>query len=467
MSKRKQPPRRHARRGVGERAGAGEELEVTIERILPGGVGLAHAEGRTVFVALAAPGDHLRVRVESVRGRVLFASIVEVLSPSPARVEPPCPDCGRCGGCDFQQLDYRAQLSAKVEIIRDCLRRVARVEPPSEIHITPSPLEWHYRSRARWQHDPVRNFLGYYERGSHRVCDVVECPVAAPEVQRRLTRLRELMSEGRLPSGALEFEAVAGDGGGVSLAPSVEPGDEREQTRLIAGERYRFDAACFFQINHALLEPLVREGLRDASEETESETAREETESETARDTLEAAARDGVSETVNHLAGENASYVSGETALDLYAGVGLFTLPLARRFTNVVAVEGNAASTHYARRNLSDADLSNARVETGAVGTWLARNAERLGSADFILLDPPRAGAEPDAVRGILDLNPRHISYVSCDPATLARDLLAFTNAGYRLASVRAFDLFPQTHHVETVVHLYRSSENADVSENV
>src|SRR3954469_24041241 len=272
MSKRKQPPRRHARRGAGERAGATEELEVTIERILPGGVGLAHAEGRTVFVALAAPGDHLRVRVESVRGRVLFASIVEVLSPSPARVEPPCPYFGRCGGCDFQQLDYRAQLFAKVEIIRDCLRRVARIEPPSEIHITPSPLEWRYRSRARWQHDPVRNFLGYYERGSHRVCDVVECPVAAPEVQDRLTRLRELMRDGALPPDAAEFEAVAGDEG-VALAPAVEPEDEREQTRLIAGERYRFDAGCFFQINHSLLEPLVREGLRDVLKETEGETA--------------------------------------------------------------------------------------------------------------------------------------------------------------------------------------------------
>src|SRR5215212_10244183 len=181
MSRRKQQPRRHARRGADERAG--EALEVTIERILPGGVGLAHAEGRTVFVALSAPGDVARVRVESVKGRLAFASIVEVLQPSPARVEPPCPYFGRCGGCDFQQLNYAAQLAAKVEIIRDCLRRVARVEPPAEIHITPSPSEWRYRSRARWQHDSVRNFLGYYERGSHRVCDVVECPVAAPEVQ--------------------------------------------------------------------------------------------------------------------------------------------------------------------------------------------------------------------------------------------------------------------------------------------
>jgi 23S rRNA (uracil1939-C5)-methyltransferase len=432
MGKRRQSPRSDRRHATAVRVGAPEEFEVTVERILPGGVGLAHAEGRTVFVALAAVGDRLRVRVESVRGRVTFASILEVLQPSPTRVEPPCPYFGRCGGCDFQQLNYGAQLEAKVEIIRDCLRRVARVEPPAEIHITPSPSEWRYRSRARWQHDAVRNFLGYYERGSHRVCDVVECPVAAPEVQNRLTRLRESMREGSLPSDAPEFEAVAGDTG-VALAPAVEPEDEREQTRLIAGERYRFDAGCFFQINHALLEPLVREGLRDASGETEEDDA-------------------------SQVSGENLNYVSGETALDLYAGVGLFTLPLARRFERVVAVEGNAASTAYARRNLSDAGLSNARVETAAVGAWLAHNAERMGSVDFVLLDPPRAGAEPEAVRGIIALKPGHISYVSCDPATLARDLLALISAGYRLASVRAFDIFPQTHHVETIIHLLRES---------
>jgi 23S rRNA (uracil1939-C5)-methyltransferase len=428
MSRRRHRPQRDGRRPSEERAGAGEEFEVTVERILPGGVGLAHDSGRTVFVALAAPGDVARVRVESVRGRALFASIVEVLRPSPRRVEPPCPYFGRCGGCDFQQLDYEAQLEAKVEIIRDCLRRVARVEPPAEILITPSPEVWRYRSRARWQHDPVRRHLGYYERGSHRVCDVVECPVAAPPVQDRLTRLRESMREGELPADAAEFEAVAGDAG-VALAPAVTHEDSREQTREILGERYGFDAGCFFQINHALLEPLLSEGLRDAS----SGDGR----------------WHGGDSSI-----DSTEWVRGETALDLYSGVGLFTLPLARRFERVVAIEGNPASARYARRNLSDAGLSNATVETELAGTFLARNAERLGGADFILLDPPRAGAEPEAVRAIIALAPRQISYVSCDPATLARDLLALTSAGYRIASLRAFDMFPQTHHVETVVHL-------------
>ncbi len=411
MKSRRRAPRREAAEESG-RLRAGALLDVRVERILPGGVGLAHAEGQTLFVSLAAPGDLARVRVESVRGRALFASIVEVLEPSDVRAEPPCPYFGRCGGCDFQQLTYEAQLAAKAEIIRDCLRRVAHAEPPEAIEVVPSPEVWRYRSRARWQHDAVRRHLGYYERGSHRVCDVADCPVAAPPVAERLARLRGMLSEGTLPQ-ASEFEAVAGDEG-VALDPTVEPGDEREQSRRIGGEIYRFDAGCFFQINHALLEPLVEEGLRGTAD-------------------------------------------GGETALDLYSGVGLFTLPLARRFQRVVAVEGNPASAEYARRNLSDATLTNARVETSSVGDWLARRAGDLGRADFVLLDPPRAGVEPEAIRGLIGLKPAHISYVSCDPATLARDLRLLLDADYRIHSLRAFDMFPQTHHVETVVHLFKS----------
>ena len=431
--------RQTSRRETPERGGrlrAGALLDVRVERILPGGVGLAHAEGQTLFVSLAAPGDLARVNVESVRGRLAFASIAEVLEPSPARVEPPCPYFGRCGGCDFQQLSYEAQLAAKAEIIRDCLRRVARVEPPEEIRVEPSPEVWRYRSRARWQHDARRRLLGYYERGSHRVCDVADCPVAAPPVNARLLRLRGLLVEGRLPE-APEFEAVAGDEG-VALDPAFEPGDDGEQVRRIGGETYRFDAGCFFQINHALLEPLVAEGLRGVGSENEK---------------AESGDGDAVGGEVDAegLTGE----AKGGTALDLYSGVGLFTLPLARRFGRVVAVEGHPAAAHYARRNLADASLANARVETSAVGEWLTRHGSELGRADFVLLDPPRAGADSETLRGIVELRPSHISYVSCDPATLARDLRTLLDAGYRLDSLRAFDMFPQTHHVETVVHLF------------
>jgi 23S rRNA (uracil1939-C5)-methyltransferase len=391
--------------------GLGEEFEVEVERILPGGLGLAHARGHTLLVALSAPGDRARVRVRQVRGRVGFASIEELLSPGPARTAPPCPYFGRCGGCDFQQLTYEAQLAAKVEIVRDCLRRVARLEPPGDIHITPSPDPWRYRSRAQWQYDAASGALGYFERGTHRVCDVVECPVVTPPLQGALSSLRDAAREESLPAGAAEFHAVAGDEG-VGLAPPVEETHAREQSRTIGGERYAFDAECFFQINHSLLDALVREGLRDAS---------------------------------------------GHTALDLYCGVGLFTLPLARRFTRVWGVEGNARAARFARRNLSDAGLSNARVEASPVGEWLARRISEPFAADFVLLDPPRAGADPQTLASLIALRPAHISYVSCDPATLARDLRALSESGYRLASVSALDMFPQTHHVETVVHLFRS----------
>lgn len=404
-------PRRESPHVEGE-FGAGAIIEVEIERIVPGGAGLAHAEGHTLFVTLVAPGDRVRVRVDRVRGKVAFASVLEVITPSPVRVEPLCPYFGRCGGCDFQQLTYEAQLEAKVEIVRDCLRRIARIEPPAPIQITPSPDIWRYRSRARWQHDPMRQLLGYYELASHRVCDVVECPVVLPEVQTKLSQLRATLGEGAFDE-TEEFQAMAGDGGGVSLLPPLAEEDAREQTREIAGERYRFDAACFFQINHALLEPLLDETLKNAT---------------------------------------------GERAFDLYCGVGLFTLPLARRFAHVTGIEGNAAAGAFARLNLADAQLLNASIETARVGEWLTRHTGgSLAPVDFLLLDPPRAGADPEVTAGILCLRPGRIAYVSCDPATLARDLRALLDGGFALDSVKAFDMFPQTHHVETVAHLTRT----------
>lgn len=386
-------------------------IEVRIERILPGGLGLAHEGGRTILVGLAAPGDLARVRIESVRGKVAFASIVEVLEPSPVRIEPPCPYFGRCGGCDFQQLDYRAQLESKVEIIRDCLRRIARTEPPSEISIIPSPLEWRYRARAQWQHDAARRQMGYFERGSHRVCDVAECPVLVPELQVTLSGLRERLRTDSLPPTVSDFQAVSGDEG-VSLAPPLSDAEPLEASRTILDNRYRFRADGFFQINQSLLPQLVDFAVDDSR---------------------------------------------GDTAIDLYCGVGLFTLPLARRFRRVTGVEGNPTSVTYARRNLLEAGLENALIEQAGVGEWLSANAHRYTPVALVLLDPPRAGLEEGAAGNLLALRPQHITYVSCDPATLARDLRELLQGGYTLSTVTAFDMFPQTHHVETVARLQLS----------
>jgi 23S rRNA (uracil1939-C5)-methyltransferase len=380
-------------------------MELEIERILPGGMGLAHAGGKTVFVALAAPGDRVRVEVEREQGNVLFASIVEIITPSPVRIEPPCPYFGRCGGCDFQQLTYEAQLAAKSEMIRDCLHRIARLENVPEIVVMPSPNEWRYRMRAMWQIDQDERTVGYYERGSRRVCDVVDCAVLRPELQAKLEDVRST----EIPPDLKHLDVVAGEDG-VSFAPAFAEFQTNELSLKVRDEIYRYNAEAFFQINPSLLGPLMEFALGDAS---------------------------------------------GASALDLYSGVGLFTLPLARQFQNVMAVEVNPVAVRFARRNLQDAGLTNARVIAAGVAEWFRGAPAR--EVQFVLLDPPRAGAESAVIKGIIDLRPAEISYVSCDPATLARDLRKLIVGGYRTRSIRGFDLFPQTHHVETVVRLTQS----------
>ena len=385
-----------------------EHLEVEVERILPGGMGLAHAGGKTVFVSLAAPGDRVRVAVERRQGDVLFASIVEIITPSPVRVEPPCPYFGRCGGCDFQQLTYDAQLAAKAEMIRDCLHRIARLENVPEFVVTGSPNNWRYRMRATWQIDQDERTIGYYERGSRRVCDVVDCAVLKPELQEKLEEVRGT-EWSQFPPELKHLDVVAGENG-VSFAPAFAEFETKELALTVRGEVYSYNAESFFQINPSLLEQFIDFALRDAS---------------------------------------------GETVLDLYCGVGLFTLPLARGFKNVIGVEANPAAARFARRNLQRAGLTNARVITATVTDWF--RSSKPGSVDFVLLDPPRAGAESAVIKGILDAEPREISYVSCDPATLARDLRKLLTGGYAVDSIAAFDLFPQTHHVETIVRFRKS----------
>lgn len=386
----------------------GECFAVEIERILPGGMGLAHAAGKTVFVSLAAPGDSVRVQVEREQGNVLFASVVEVLTPSRVRVEPPCPYFGRCGGCDFQQLTYEAQLAAKAEIISDCLQRIARLDHMPEIEVQPSPNNWRYRVRATWQIDREQQTIGYYERGSRRVCDVADCAVLMPELQATLERVRAT-DWNEFPADLKHLDVVAGENG-VSLAPEFAEFRTNELSLRVGNEVYRYNAESFFQINPALVGELIEFALSDTG---------------------------------------------GETALDLYCGVGLFTLPLARRFEKVVGVEGNRTAVRFAKRNLQEAGLGNARVVNANVADWIRDGARAV---DFVLLDPPRAGAESVVIKGILNVRPERISYVSCDPATLARDLKKLIAGGYAIDAIRGFDLFPQTHHVETVVLLRRLS---------
>jgi 23S rRNA (uracil1939-C5)-methyltransferase len=384
----------------------GDELELKIEKIVPGGYGLGFAEKLTVFVPLSAQGDRLNVKIHQLKGKTAFAEIVRIIEPSGERIEPPCVYFGRCGGCDFQQLNYTAQLAAKVGIIKDCLTRIGKINYETEIKIIGSPKPFGYRARAQWHVNTRRRKIGYFQRKSHDIIDVVECPILTSELQETLTELRETIVWDSFWSETVEIESAgAGENVSVYSAEIVEPTEELSFE--LNGNRYFYDATVFFQGNPFLIEQLIETAVSGAS---------------------------------------------GEIAFDLYCGAGLFTLPLAKKFTKVFGVEAGEKAAGYAQKNVENARLENAAIVCEDVGEWLSQNESE--KVDFVLLDPPRAGTEKQIIESILKIKPREISYVSCEPSTLARDLRILCENFYKIESITAIDLFPQTHHVETIVRL-------------
>ena len=361
----------------------------------------------------------MRVRIDREHGRTAHASIVEILEPGPDRIAEPYPLLSRCGA-DFQHLTYESQLQAKGEMIADSLRRIGGIEIPEPVVVAPSPRVWGYRARVEWRHDPSTMALGYLETGTRRVVDLPEDPFVVPALAERYAQLRERFMAGRLPEWATELRAAAGDDG-ISFAPPLELPQPLPVHATVAGERYEYDADCFFQVNPFVLDGLVAEVLRFAPEP--------------------GAPRGPES----------------RLAIDLYCGVGLFTLPLARRFSQVIGVEGQPRAAEFAQRNLAAAGLKHARIETASIERWLDGAYRSHGRAPFVLVDPPRTGLPGHGLRMLPRLRPARIAYVSCDPSTLARDLKALRASEYELVSLAAFDMFPQTHHVEIVAHLLRA----------
>jgi len=397
----------------------GGEVETAIERIVPGGFGLGYGGGRTLFVSRAAPGDRLRVRIDREHGRVAHASIVEILVPGPDRVDEDYPLLSRCGA-DFQHLRYDAQLAAKSGMIADSMRRIGGIELAEPVQVTASPAVWGYRARAEWRQDPNQPALGYLESGTRRVIDLLEDPFVVPALAERYQQLRAKLMEGRLPEWATELRAAAGDDG-VSIAPPLDLPQPLPVHATVAGERYEYDADCFFQVNPYVFDGLMAEALRFAPE-----------------------------------TGAPPSPAS-RLAIDLYCGVGLFTVPLARRFGQVIGVEGQPRAAEFAVRNLAAAGLTHGRIQTTSVERWLDGAYRSHGRTPFVLLDPPRAGLPAHGLRVLPRLRATRIAYISCDPSTLARDLKGLLASDYELVGIAAFDMFPQTHHVEIVAHLQRA----------
>jgi 23S rRNA (uracil1939-C5)-methyltransferase len=431
-----------------------DELRVSIEKLVYGGDGLAHADGNTVFVPYVLPGEQVRAAAKSKRKKLVWAQLLEVTSASAQREGARCPHFQTCGGCHYQHIPAAEQLRLKKEILRETLSRLGGIQWGGAIH-EHSAEPYGYRNRAQWA---VRNAnpraIGYFLPESSVIVPIDECPVLSPLLAKTFGRLQELARSNRLPEKALEIEAFV-DSTDVRLALNVafdrfpkpaaelavafrealpelesllladESTDKFELTgpgflfHEAAGFRYRVSHLSFFQVNRFLVEDLLRTVVLGTK---------------------------------------------GEAALDLFAGVGFFTLPLTRSFQRVVSVDANLAATRDLHVNAESAGVAvishNEHAEE-----FLRKTSEK---PDFVVLDPPRSGLGAEASTKLAGLGAVEIAYLSCDPSTLARDLAVLTgskaNAAtgstairYEIVDMHLFDLFPQTYHIETLVRLRRA----------
>jgi 23S rRNA (uracil1939-C5)-methyltransferase len=382
----------------------GEVVELRIESLAAGGDGLGHApDGLVVFVPFTAPGDLVRVELGVRRARWGRGVVRELLEPGPGRTDPLCAVFGDCGGCSWQHLDYPTQVEAKRTILRDALERIAHVAVPGEITFHPSPSHYGYRSRARVVGQ--RGRVGFRRRRSNAVCATRRCPILVPELDDALAALAAAP-----PSRDGEWELAVGSDGATrsSALPVRESSGQISVT--VAGEQLQVSGGSFLQAN-ALL-------------------------------------RDTLCEWVTEAAG------SGGSCLELFCGVGFFTLGLARGFERVLAIESNPHAVADLEDNLAAAGLGN--VEILAEPVEHALEGELALAPDVIVLDPPRTGLESGACEVLARISAQRIVYVSCDPGTLARDVGLFVDRGWELAELAAFDLFPQTPHLESAARLER-----------
>ena len=428
--------------------------QLTIEKLVYGGDGLAHGDGSTVFVPYVLPGEEINAEIVSRKKKLAWAKPVAITKPSADRVKPFCPHFTVCGGCHYQHASYEAQVKLKTDILRETLSRMGGVAWPGEIKAhTADPL--HYRNRAQWavRHANPRA-LGYFLPETNLVMPVDRCDVLSPALADAFSRLQELTRGAALPEEVLEIEAFA-DSSDTRIALNVAfkefAASPAQLTKLFreavpaleslllldqkknrfelsgpgyliqqaAGYEFRVNHLSFFQVNRFLIEDLLRTVIAGAA---------------------------------------------GASALDLYAGVGFFTLPLAKQFKSVVSVDANLSATRDLRDNAEKAGVSIVSQNEHAEA-FLQKLKE---TPDFVVLDPPRSGLGQPAAHKLADLGPAEIVYLSCDPSTLARDLAILLQTArkpaelpvpahrYEITAVDFFDLFPQTFHIETLVRLRR-----------
>jgi len=409
---------------------------VEITTMTYGPYGLARLDGKTVMVANAAPGDVVDVESVSQRRDYMIARIDRVIRPGADRREPPCPFLPRCGGCDWQQIAYGAQVRLKAELLAAEFRRALGFELNPDRLVEPAPAEFGYRSRIRLKTGPGGR-VGFHELGTNSIVAIDRCMVAAPELWMPVELALGL---GRRCS---EIEVVAGDGREVLVAhlgQSPRPADVACARRIVdsdsrvAGIVLRSGAA--------------RQVVGDATTTLEVEPG---CVIEAEADLFSQVNRPQNMKLVAAVQ-EMAALGAGTRVLDLFCGAGNLSLPAARRGAEVMGVDTDALAVAAARRNAVRMGFPGAQfiaMRAAQTASFLARARYRAG---VVIMDPPRTGA-PDLMEPVARLKPHSVIYVSCDPSTLVRDLRTLIAGGYQIECVRAFDFFPNTHHLEVVVH--------------
>jgi 23S rRNA (uracil1939-C5)-methyltransferase len=433
-------------------------LQLTIEKLVYGGDGLTrlpadeHGSGKALFVPFVLEGERIEASLLEQKRGFARGHAETILQASPHRIEPQCPYFRRCGGCHYQHSGYEHQLEIKAAILKDTLRRIAKLELDTKITVHPSP-SWNYRNRTRLRVRAVPEFaIGYYKFRSHQLLPVEECPVSSPLINRAIAAFWQMGRGRAMPDGIHEIEFFANaDDTELLIEAWSEAGTPDSSIREWADAArglfpeivgiIAYKAATSGTIAVIEPKPIAISGARGISYRTDGASYR------VSAGAFFQVNRHLINELVKIVAAEE----SGHTTLDLYAGVGLFSTSLSERFAQVIAVESSQTS----HADLLHNSPSNVKAVRETTADFLRSAAGKL-RPDLVVVDPPRSGLGETVVQGLVGLGAHRITYISCDPATASRDLVGLLSAGYRIEQAHLVDLFPQTYHLESVFRLAR-----------
>lgn len=417
-------------------------MQVEIEKLTFGGAGIGRTNGKVIFVKGGLPGEVLEVRITKDKGRYAEASIEEVLRTSPERTQALCPVFGECGGCQFQHLKYPFQLSAKEDILRETLERIGGLRDIEIEPIVPSVKGYGYRNRvtlSTW-FQKGRYHLGFYEEGSHKRVPIDSCPIASSIINEAIFRLNKFFSSIDNPHYPLAKIHIASDGktAHISLVPFGEKGPKKLNALRDHVKKSLGMGNVSVAGYHEEEFEFTQSGLKFYSTPSVFIQSNRE-----------------INERLVETLVEWADLKGHERVLDLYCGVGNFSLHLAKRAKEVVGVDVSAKAIKLAKKGAEANSIMNVTLDSSPSELYAEESLKRGDKFDLVILDPPREGAK-ELLKALGELSPEKIIYVSCDPSTLARDLKMLADVGYRLMKIRPFDMFPHTYHIESLALLLR-----------